>query len=708
VSESAKSKDGTKVPMTILRKRGTRFDGDNPTVLTCSGGDGISLKPSFDVSRRVWFDQGGIIAISHPRGGGEKGEAWHRAGVLTNKQNGFDDFAACAEFLIESKHTTPERLAIQGAGHGGLVMGALLTQRPDLARAVVSQVGIYDLLRVERDPHGGFNTAEFGSVKDPVQFTALHAFSPYHRVREGTNYPAVLLLAGEHDGRVNPAQSRKMTARLQAASASKWPVLLRTSATSGHGRGLAFSEQIRALADAYSFLLEQLGVSYTVIERGPWSGGVTDSSAVVKARLQDQCLRVRLVVSDKDSLEKPRIYGPVVTEESSYNIATFEATGLRPGTQYFYALEVDGRRDRARRGEFKTFPPEGQPASFKFAWATCGRTASTNASYDRIRENRPLMYLNCGDFHYLDIKTNSRAVFRAAYDTVLASVQQADLYRAIPFDYIWDDHDFGGNNVGKKSTTKAAASLTYQEYVPHYPLAEGQGIVSPYHSFTIGRVKFIVTDLRSERDDDKKKDDANKSMMGAKQKEWFKQELLAAKGRCPLICWVSSVPWLGVTGTNYYPLGTNRHGFIHHTNLVELYKKNRKPSGDQEHWCAYATERREIADFIKSNHISGVCILHGDSHMLAADDGTNGDFATGGGAPIPVMCAAPLDQNPSLKGGPYSQGVYRVRPGEGCFGLLEVEDKGDVVEVRYSGRNNRNEEKISLRFNVPASKLSGQ
>ena len=202
-----------------------------------------------------------------------------------------------------------------------------------------------------------------------------------------------------------------------------------------------------------------------------------------------------------------------------------------------------------------------------------------------------------------------------------------------------------------------------------------------------------------------------------------KQVLLAARGKYPLICWVSSVPWLGEKGSNYYRgVATNQFGYIHHTLLTNRPSRtatnaaggntNAAPRGgrgggggpplDEDHWSVFATERREIADFIKSNHISGVCILHGDSHMLAADDGRNGDYATGGGAPIPVMCAAPLDQDPSMKGGPYSEGVYRVKKGEGCFGLLSVTDQGDSIHVAFSGRNNKNEEKIHLKFSVPA------
>jgi prolyl oligopeptidase len=174
----------------------------------------------------------------------------------------FDDFIAAAEHLIQRKYTSPAHLAIEGGSNGGLLMGAALTQRPDLFRAVVSFVGIYDMLRVELDPNGAFNVTEFGTVKDPEQFKALYAYSPYHHVKDGTKYPAVLMLTGENDHRVNPMQSRKMTARLQAANASNHPILLRTTASAGHGIGTSLNEQIAQSSDVLSFLFDQLGIHY--------------------------------------------------------------------------------------------------------------------------------------------------------------------------------------------------------------------------------------------------------------------------------------------------------------------------------------------------------------------------------------------------------------------------------------------------------------
>jgi prolyl oligopeptidase len=265
VREFAVSKDGTKIPISILRKKGLKLDGKNPTLLYGYGGYGINLTPSFNSTRRVWFDAGGVDAVANLRGGGEFGQAWHLAGNLTHKQHVFEDFIACAEHLIQRKYTSPDKLAAMGASNGGLLMGAFLTQRPELARAVVSRVGIYDMLRVELDPNGAFNTTEFGSVKDDDQFQALFAYSPYHHVQDGTAYPAVLFPCGENDGRVNPAHSRKMTARLQAASSSGWPILLRTTATAGHGMGSSLKDKVAEQADIYAFLFQELGV-----DTSPW------------------------------------------------------------------------------------------------------------------------------------------------------------------------------------------------------------------------------------------------------------------------------------------------------------------------------------------------------------------------------------------------------------------------------------------------------
>jgi prolyl oligopeptidase len=264
----ATSADGTRVPINVIRRRGTRLDGTNPVLLYGYGGYGISMTPAFAGSRiRLWLDAGGVYAIANIRGGGEYGEHWHEQGMLTHKQNVFDDFTAAARELIRVRYTTGDRLAMNGGSNGGLLMGAIVTQHPELMRAIVSQVGIYDMVRVELDPNGAFNITEFGTVTNPDQFRALYAYSPYHHVRPNTAYPAILLMTGANDGRVNPMNSRKFAAALQAATASDRPILLRTSQSSGHGRGSSLDERIGESADILAFLFDQLGMDTAAVPR---------------------------------------------------------------------------------------------------------------------------------------------------------------------------------------------------------------------------------------------------------------------------------------------------------------------------------------------------------------------------------------------------------------------------------------------------------
>ncbi|HVY44439.1 MAG TPA: prolyl oligopeptidase family serine peptidase [Minicystis sp.] len=256
--ETCTSKDGTKVPVSIILKKGAPRDGARPTVLNGYGGYGVNLEPFFWDVPRVLLDKGGVFAVANLRGGGEYGEAWHKAGMLEKKQNVFDDFVACAKRLVELKLTSKDHLAILGGSNGGLLMGAAFTQHPDLFKAVVSEVGIYDMLRSEDWPNGAFNVTEFGTVKNPSQLAALYAYSPYHHVVDGTQYPAILLTTGVNDPRVAPWQSRKMAARLQA-SGTKAPVLLLTR-DSGHGIGNSLEQEIDDTTDIFSFVFRTLGV----------------------------------------------------------------------------------------------------------------------------------------------------------------------------------------------------------------------------------------------------------------------------------------------------------------------------------------------------------------------------------------------------------------------------------------------------------------
>lgn len=259
--EFATSLDGTRVPVTLITPQGIPRDGTAPALLTGYGGYGISLKPRFDPSWLLWLEQRGVLAVAHTRGGGEYGEDWHHAGRLAAKQNVFDDFAACARFLVESHVTTSARLAIMGGSNGGLLMGAVLTQHPGLSRAVVAMVPVMDMLRTELHPNGAFNVTEFGTVEDPELFRAMRAYSPYHNVEDGAAYPAVLLTAGEFDPRVDAYHAKKMTARLQAATSSRQPVLLRVE-PGGHGLGSSLDQRVSELADVYAFLFDRLGLGY--------------------------------------------------------------------------------------------------------------------------------------------------------------------------------------------------------------------------------------------------------------------------------------------------------------------------------------------------------------------------------------------------------------------------------------------------------------
>lgn len=232
----ATSKDGTQVPVNLIARSGTPKDGSAPAVLYGYGGYGIPLKPWFQPSWLLWLEQGGVFGVANIRGGGEYGEEWHHAGRLATKQNCFDDFIACADHLVTTGVTSRERLAIMGGSNGGLLMGAVLTQRPDIATAVVFAVPVLDSLRVELTPNGAFNVTEFGPVEDPDLFRALLAYSPYHNVHDGTTYPAVLFTAGEFDPRVDAWHAKKMTARQQAADPTGASALLRMEA-GGHGMG---------------------------------------------------------------------------------------------------------------------------------------------------------------------------------------------------------------------------------------------------------------------------------------------------------------------------------------------------------------------------------------------------------------------------------------------------------------------------------------
>ncbi|EQB62615.1 MAG: hypothetical protein RBG1_1C00001G0194 [candidate division Zixibacteria bacterium RBG-1] len=394
-----------------------------------------------------------------------------------------------------------------------------------------------------------------------------------------------------------------------------------------------------------------------------WSGAVTPTSVVIKAKLIPDSSVARIVVSEQPDLSNP-FYSDYGTAITSDRFLRFDIDSLTPNTQYYYAVEVNNAVDTSVTGRFHTFSQDS--GSFTFALGSCAQTGSNSQVFQTILNQNPLFFFHLGDFHYQNIGVNDQNLFRQAYETVLASPNQSALYQQVPIAYIWDDHDFGPNNSDSTSPSRTASRLTYQEYVPHYPLVFGTGNISINYSFAVGRVMFIVCDSRSARSPFSATDNSAKTMLGTAQKAWFKQKLLEAKSSHPLIVWVNSLPWIGATG--------------------------------DDGWYLYTNERREIANFLKNYDVKNLCMISGDAHMLAIDDGTNSDYATGGGAGFPVFHAASLDQIPSIKGGPYSEGAF---PGRGQFGLMTVNDQGDSLVIQWSGRDSINQEIVGYSFSVP-------
>ncbi|MCU0525503.1 MAG: prolyl oligopeptidase family serine peptidase [Elainella sp. Prado103] len=255
------SKDGTRIPMFMSYKKGLQLQGQNPTILYGYGGFNVSLTPSFSPSNIVWMDLGGIYAVPNLRGGGEYGEAWHQAGMKQNKQNVFDDFIAAAEWLIAQGYTSSQKLAISGGSNGGLLVGACMTQRPDLFAAALPAVGVMDMLRFHQFTIGWAWCSEYGSAEHPEDFPILYAYSPLHNLRPGTAYPATLITTADHDDRVVPAHSFKFAAALQAAHRGEAPVLIRIETQAGHGAGKPTTKVIEEVADRFGFLVAVLGIA---------------------------------------------------------------------------------------------------------------------------------------------------------------------------------------------------------------------------------------------------------------------------------------------------------------------------------------------------------------------------------------------------------------------------------------------------------------
>ncbi len=371
-----------------------------------------------------------------------------------------------------------------------------------------------------------------------------------------------------------------------------------------------------------------------------WVGAVTPTGATVAVKVAN-ALTARLFVSTDPTMATGVIPSPPATPDAN-GMAKLTIDNLAPSSQYHYVVEVDGVVDASKGGSFRTGP--GDAAGFTFAFGSCCNSPGAG-TFSQIRGHKPDFFVHLGDLHYADIAENDPAAFRAKYDTALASAHQGPLYANVPTVYTWSDHDFGPGNTDGSSASKPAAQATYRQYVPSYPLASSTGGI--HHTFTYGRIRFIVTDNRSDKSARLGVDDATKTMLGAEQKRWFKSTITSATE--PVIVWVNENPWIGPVS----------HG--------------------SDSWNGYSTERAELASFIADSG-KNVAIISGDMHALAADDGTN---SPGG---IPVFQAAPLNGNSSTKGGPYTLGPYPTTiEAVQQYGIVRVEDAGSVISLHLSG-----------------------
>lgn len=376
-----------------------------------------------------------------------------------------------------------------------------------------------------------------------------------------------------------------------------------------------------------------------------WSGALTSSSIQIKARVQPDTA-ISILVEDGQGPAQ-RIAG----RTDSWGSATFDVTGLMPDRRYRYEVFTDRLLGT---GGFRT--PGNGPSSFTIAFASCATTGSNHEVFDAIRAADPLLFLHMGDLHYQNITRNEVTAFRKAYDQVMTSTRQSRLFREVPIQYMWDDHDFGPNDSNRTSPSRDAALESYRLFAPHHPLA---GPDTPVHqAFTLGRIRFIVLDTRSARAP-VTAPVAERTMLGAEQLEWLERELTAAAS-APLVVLVNSVPWI-----------------------------TKADETTIEGWAPYAEERQRIADMlVRTGVAERMIMLSGDAHQLAFDDGTHSQYSALHDTPstgFVVAHAAPLDRWTTQKGGPYSHGTARAR---GQFGTLAIRDNGQVVEATLEGHRN--------------------
>ncbi len=370
-----------------------------------------------------------------------------------------------------------------------------------------------------------------------------------------------------------------------------------------------------------------------------WLGGLSADGVRVTARLTAADAAAEVVVRSSAGDERARV-GPVPAGE--HRIVRFDVTGLAPDERYSLVVVVDGREDGGRgRATFRT--PGVGAYSFRLAVASCARNGTNGAVFDAIRAVDPLLFVNDGDLHYRDIASTDPGPFLDAYDRLLTAPAPAALARSVPMGYVWDDHDYGPNDADATAPGRGAARQAYRLAVPHYDIAPGDAPIN--QAFTIGRVRIVMTDGRSER--------TATSLLGDAQRRWLIEEITSASRTHAVVLWINPTPWIGAA------------------------------SAGNDTWAGYPEERRVIADAIAAGGVRNLVMVSGDAHMVAIDDGTNSDYSTARVGGFPVLQAAALDRPGNVKGGPYSDGAF---PGGGQFGLVGIDDDGGAVTVRLEGR----------------------
>ena len=427
-----------------------------------------------------------------------------------------------------------------------------------------------------------------------------------------------------------------------------------------------------------------------------WSGGVTSESAIVSVA-SDAKAKIKVQYSDNKNFKKNKLYTKSIqSDESSHYFSKHTLSNLKPNKMYYYRFNVNGAIKKDKVGKFKTH--SDKPFSYKITMATCATSGSNNPVFDRIREEESLFYLMLGDFHYGNIRKDCEANFLTYFRAALGSRKQSNLYYNTPIAYMWDDHDYGPNNSAGTAPNqdghvacRPEARNAYKNYVPHYPLAFQQEGKVISQVFNVGRITYLLTDLRSEKrrplfqgdcenvgSSNCKKIKRGSNFGTEEHLKWFKDQLLIAKANENAVVWHSSFPYLSSPDLSTFNCDDD--------NIIKTEKGFE--CDDHDNWGWYKEERQEIANFIKKNKVP-VCIVSGDAHMAAIDDGTNSDYATNGGAPIPIFHAGPLDRKPSIKGGPYSHGVSGVR---GQYGIMNVIDNGgDNICIDWKVKNHKGE-----------------